>query len=231
MDAISFGISFAIVAAFVTSEGQGGEDEHALSTSGGWAFIRRDPTLRVITGAQMLSQAAFMAMTAAIPALAFAAYDRDAALAGALLGAWGGGAMLGGVIAFRLVASRDPLRLGAAAWLLQAVPLWAMVASPAPLWAVAAMGLSGLGNGIRVPPIAGVATERIPRALRPETLTVSSALVLGAGFAGLLVTAPAIDVLGATAVFGGLAAVQSVAAGLIWWLSKQRLARPAEVAA
>ena len=187
VDAISFGISFAIVAAFVTSEGQGGEDEHALSTSGGWAFIRRDPTLRVITGAQMLSQAAFMAMTAAIPALAFAAYDRDAALAGALLGAWGGGAMLGGVIAFRLVASRDPLRLGAAAWLLQAVPLWAMVASPAPLWAVAA-------DGLRLRKWHPGSADRrccyrapIPRALRPETLTVSSALVLGAGFAGLLV--------------------------------------------
>jgi hypothetical protein len=115
----------------------------------------------------------------------------------------------------------DPLRLAAAAWILQAVPLWLMVTSPAPLWAVVALGFSGLGNGIRVPPIAGVATELIPRALRPETLTVSSALVLGAGFAGLLLTAPAIDILGATAVFGALAAVQSVAAGLIWRLSSQ----------
>lgn len=231
VDAVSFGISFAIVAAFVPSEGQGVADDRVPATPGGLAFIRRDPTLRVITSAQMLSQAAFMAMTAAIPVLAFVAYDRDAELAGALLGAWGGGAMLGGVLAFRLVASYHPLRLGAAAWLLQAVPLWAMVTSPAPLWAIAALGLSGLGNGIRVPPIAGVATELIPRALRPETLTVSSALVLGAGFVGLLLTAPAIGILGATAVFGALAAVQSVAAGLIWWLSRRRVARPPGVAA
>lgn len=221
VDAISFGISFAIVAVFVRDEGQAVTDDPVPAIAGGLAFIRRDPTLRVITGAQMMSQAAFMAMTAAIPALAFTVYDRDAELAGTLLGAWGGGAMLGGVIAFRLVGSYEPLRLGAAAWLLQAVPLWAMIASPAPAWAVAALGLSGLGNGIRVPPIAGVATELIPKALRPETLTVSSALVLGAGFAGLLLTAPAISVAGATAVFGALAAVQSVAAALIVWLNRQ----------
>ena len=179
----------------------------------------------------MLSQAAFMAMTAAIPALAFTAYDRDAELAGLLLGAWGGGAMLGGVIAFRSVASHDPLRLGTAAWILQALPLWVLVGSPAPLWAVVALGLSGLGKGNPGSADRRVATELIPSTLRAETLTVSSALVLGAGFVGLLLTAPAIDALGATAVFGALAALQSVAAGLIWWLSRQRPARPARVAA
>jgi MFS family permease len=231
VDAISFAISFAIVATFVRDKGQAVADDRVPAIAGGLAFIRRDPTLRVITGSQMLSQAAFMAMTAAIPALAFTAYEQDAELAGTLLGAWGAGAMLGGVIAFRLVGSYDPLRLGAAAWLLQAVPLWAMVASPAPAWVVAALSLSGLGNGIRVPPIAGVATELIPKALRPETLTVSSALVLGAGFAGLLLTAPAISTVGATAVFGALAAVQSVAAALIVWLTRQRPARATRAAA
>jgi MFS family permease len=74
---------------------------------------------------------------------------------------------------------------------------------------------------------AGVATELIPSALRPETLTVSTALVLGAGFAGLLLTAPTISNLGVTAVFGALAVLQSLAAGLIWWLDSQRPARSA----
>ena len=224
VDAISFGVSFAIVATFVRDDRRFAADRPAVVPGGGLAFIGRERTLRLITGAQMLSQAAFMAMTAAIPALAFSAYDRNPELAGIMLGAWGGGAMLGGVFAFRWVASHDPLRLGTVAWTVQAAPLWLMVASPAPLWAVVALAVSGFGNGVRVPPIAGVATELIPNVLRPETLTVASALVLGAGFAGLLFTAPALDVLGPTAVFGALAALQSLSAALIWRLSRQRAA-------
>ena len=54
----------------------------------------------------------------------------------------GGGAMLGGIIAFRIVDHHDPLRLGALAWALQAVPLWALAATPAPDVAIAALALS-----------------------------------------------------------------------------------------
>ena len=223
VDAVSFAASFALIATFVKSEHQEQVPDGERTPAGaGLAFIGNNPTLRVITAAQVLSQGAFMAMTAAIPALVFNVYGRHAGLAGGLLAAWGGGAMLGGAVAFRAVASYDPLRLGAAGWLLQAAPLWLMIASPLPALAVAAMALSGLGNGIRVPPIAGVATQLIPRAHRAETLTVSSSLILGGGFGALLLTAPALGLFGPTAVFGGLAATQTVAAWSIWQLGSQR---------
>jgi predicted MFS family arabinose efflux permease len=156
-----------------------------------------------------------MGMIAAVPVLAFAAYDRNAKLAGILLGAWGAGAMVGGLLAFRLVESRTALRLGALAWSLQAMPLWLLVISPRPAVAITALAISGVGNGLRVPPIVGVTTSRIPQRVRTETLTVSSAVVLSGGFVALLLAGPALETFGPDAVFGAVAAVQTLAAALV----------------
>ena len=216
IDAATFAVSFVIVAAFVKPTFRAaGPAATAPTAGGGLRFIRRDPVLRPITAAQVISQASFMGMIAAVPVLAFAAYDRNAALAGILLGAWGAGAVAGSVVAFRLVQSHAALRLGAIAWVLQAVPLWLLVITPGPALALAALALSGFGNGVRVPPIAGVATNRIPQRVRAETLTVSSALVLGGGFVALLLAGPALESLGAAAVFGAVAATQTAAAALV----------------
>ncbi len=122
--------------------------------------------------------------------------------------------MVGSALAFRLVRSHPPLRLGALAWTLQAVPLWLMVMAPSPAIAITALALSGLGNGIRVPPIVGATTSRIPQPLRAETLTVSSALVLGGGLLALVLIGPALEALGAEVAFGAIAAAQTLAAGL-----------------
>ena len=230
IDAATFALSFAIVAIFVRrTEVPGGRaaEVQPAEVTGGLRFIRRDEVLRPITVAQVLSQGAFMGMTAAIPVLTFTAYDRNARLAGILLGAWGAGAMVGGMVAFRLVRSHAPLRLGALAWSLQALPLWVLVSLPEPAVAVAALIVSGVGNGIRVPPMVGVTTRRIPPALRTETLTVSSALVLSGGFLALLLAAPTLDRLGPEAVFAGIAAIQTLAALLVLRLARNRSASDA----
>jgi len=146
IDAATFVVSFGLVVAFVPPTAVAGEDPGAPALSRGLALLREDPVLRPVTEAQFLSQAAFMAMNAAVPVLAFTAYDRDAALAGAMLGVWGGGAMAGGILAFRLVDRYEPVRLAALAWALQAAPLWALVASPPPAVAIAALALSGLAT-------------------------------------------------------------------------------------
>ena len=126
IDAGSFVVSLLLVAAFIPAAEMRAAP---VTISGGWRFIRRDAWMRPLTAAQALSQAAFMGMTAAIPVLAFATYDRNAKLAGLLLGVWGGGAMVGSMLAMRLVRWRDPYRLGTVAWTLQALPLWAILVS------------------------------------------------------------------------------------------------------
>ena len=190
----------------------------------GLALLRRDAVLRPLTSAQFLSQAAFMAMNAAVPVLAFTRYGRDATLAGVLLGAWGGGAMLGGIVAFRIVDAHDPLRLGALAWTLQAVPLWALVATPAPAVAIVALALSGLGNGVRVPPLYSVMMLRIPAPVRAGTMTVSYSFVFASGFLALLAAGPLLDRFGATPVFAAVATAQTAAAVIV---GRVALRRPA----
>jgi MFS family permease len=217
IDAATFLISFVVVAALVTPDAVSSRPNEGSRPAvvGGLRFIRSDAVLRPITLAQVLSQAAFMGMTAAVPVLAFGAYDRNAKLAGILLGAWGAGAMVGGLLAFRLVESRTALRLGSLAWSLQAMPLWLLVISPRPAMAITALAVSGVGNGLRVPPIVGVTTSRIPQRLRAETLTVTSAVVLTGGFVALLLAGPALERFGSEPVFGAVAAVQTLAAALV----------------
>src|ERR671923_2863700 len=206
------------LAAFVPARTtRAGRDDEggAARLADGLALLRRDAVLRPLTFAQFLSQVAYMAMTAAVPVLAFTEYGRSASLAGVLLGVWGGGAMLGGIVAFRMVDDHEPLRLGALAWVLQAVPLWALVAAPAPAVAIAALALSGLGNGIRVPPLFGVMTVRIPTALRAGTMTVSYSFVFASGFLALMAAGPLLERYGAAPVFAAVAAAQTAAAVVV----------------
>jgi MFS family permease len=211
LDAASFAISLLIIAAFVPRTTQHPRQD-GPAIAGGWQFLKSDAWMRPVTASQALSQAAFMAMTAAIPVLAFATYDHDAKLAGVLLAVWGGGAMLGGIAAYRLVQTADPYRLGARAWAMQALPLWAIAATTSPAVAAVALAASGLANGIRVPPIAGLTAQRIPQPIRAETLTVASALVLGAGFLALLAAGPALDNFNIRVVWALIAAMQTLAA-------------------
>jgi hypothetical protein len=97
-----------------------------------------------------------------------------------------------------------------------------MVITPSPGLAIAALLASGVGNGLRVPPIVGVTTTRIPPAMRAETLTVSSAVVLTGGFLALLVVGPALDGLGPEVVFGAIAGFQTLAAALALKLAYHR---------
>jgi hypothetical protein len=63
---------------------------YAVNRDGAWSFIRRDAWMRPITIAQALSQGAFMAMTAAIPVLAFEAYSPGCFSACGAAGPWSG---------------------------------------------------------------------------------------------------------------------------------------------
>lgn len=214
IDAATFLVSFLIISASVPASIRPPAAGSSAQGSG-WRRLRRDPLLRPILGAGVLSQGAFMAMQAAVPVLAFTEYARSETLAGVLLAAWGGGALTGGLAAYRLVDQLTPVRLMGGAWALQAAPLWLMAFAPEPSLAVAALALSGLGNGLRVPPQFQVITDRIPPSERTRTMTMLSAVVFSGGFLALLMAGPTLEILGTGATFAALAAAQTVAAGLV----------------
>lgn len=86
------------------------------------------------------------------------------------------------------------------------------MATPPAVVAVGALVVSGLGNGLRVPPLAGLMNRRVPGEIRAETMTVVSSLVLGGGFLALLAAGPAFEHLDIGVVWAAIAAQQTLAA-------------------
>jgi Transmembrane secretion effector len=178
----------------------------------GLRFLVRDRFLRPLTAAQAISQTAFQVLVIALPVLAFTHYRGSAGIAGLLLAAWGAGAMLGSVLSYRTTASWDLSRTGDAAWLLQALPLWILVADVSPVAAAATLALSGLGNGLRVPAMQALALLRTPPALRQQTGAASSSLAMLGGAVALLAAAPALEDVGVRPTFAGVATLSTLAA-------------------
>jgi MFS family permease len=196
LDAATYLVAFALVARRIpavspTSPRPG--DVRGLLV--GLRFLFADAFLRACTLAGTASQMAFQTLLAALPVLAFTRYGQDPRVAGLLVGAWGGGALLGSL-----------------AWLGQALPLWLLLVSlPAPA-AVGVLFASGLSNGIRVPPFRAMVILRIPPSLRVQTISAETTLPFAAGLLALLVAGPAMQAFGVTPVLAATAAAATAGA-------------------
>ena len=212
IDAATFVVSFVLVAAFIPRIARSPAEPDLGGVWAGLRFLWRDPLLRTLTVAQMGSQIAFQALALALPVLAFQRYEHNAKLAGLFLATWGGGALAGSVIAYRVVRRFDPLVLGSVAWFGYALPLW-LLAPELPAAAVfAPLLLAGIGNGVRNPPLASIRILRVPASLRPQTLTASGTLAWLGGAVALAGIGTALRALGLVAVFAIIAAISTTSA-------------------
>jgi MFS family permease len=214
LDAASYLVAFLLVARCVPAGGRapagGGGGRGGMLA--GVRVLLGDELLRAWTLAASLSQVGFQTLLLALPVLAFTRYGQDPRVAGLLVGAWGGGALAGSLVALRLPGRLPPLTVGSVAGLGQALPLWLLVAPlPAPV-AVAVLGAAGLANGIRVPPLRAVTVLRMPPASRVQAMTAEATLPTAAGLLALVVAGPALEAFGVAAVFAGVAAVATTAA-------------------
>jgi hypothetical protein len=172
-------------------------------------FLLHDRLLAAWAGAFALGDAAFTVIFVGIPVLVVGHYGENPRLAGLLLGAWGGGAILGNVVSYR-VRGID-LRLLAGVVLVQALPIW-LLALPVPAAVlVAALAVSGLANGIVNPTIHSLFTLRPPPDIRPKVMTASFTASSIGGPAALLAAGPAFAAWGARPVYAVAAAAQTVA--------------------
>jgi hypothetical protein len=149
---------------------------------------------------------------AALPVLAFTRYGQDPRVAGLLVGAWGGGALLGSLAALRVPGRLPPLAVGSLAWLGQALPLWLLTVRLPAVAAVAVLLAAGGSNGIRVPPLRAMVILRIPASLRVQAITAETTLPFAAGLAALLVASPALQAFGVAPVLAATAAVATTGA-------------------
>jgi MFS family permease len=213
LDAATYLVAFLLVAGFIQADDRAPAAEPVRGMLAGVRVLLGDELLRAWTVAASLSQMGFQTLLLALPVLAFTRYDQDPRVAGLLIGAWGGGALLGSLVALRPPSSLPPLTVGSLAGFGQALPLWLLVASvPAPA-TVAALLLAGLANGIRVPPLRAVTMLRMPPPLRVPAMTAETMLLTAAGLVALAVAAPAVERLGVTPVLAGVAAAATTAAG------------------
>ena len=212
IDAASFLVAAALVVSFVPGTEPAAAAPVYDGMLAGLRFLIRDPFLRPLTAAQVISQTAFQALVIALPVLAFARYGESSGIAGLLLAAWGGGALLGSALSYRTTARWDLLRTGEVAWLLQALPLWLLAGTVPAGVAAVLLAVSGLGNGFRVPAMQALALLRTPAALRPQTGAVASSLAMLGGVLALAVAGPVLEKLGTTPVLVGVASLSTLAA-------------------
>ena len=127
--------------------------------------------------------------------LAYEEYS-SSRVAGAFFAAFGAGAVVGSVVAVRVVGRFDPLRLGAVSFVALTLPVFALaVELPVPGVMVALAASSFFGPLVNAPLI-GVITMRTPEALRAKVMTAVLTIAMLAGPVGLVVAGPLLEAWG-----------------------------------
>jgi MFS family permease len=167
VDAATYVVSFALVAAFVHPP----EVPAPADTGGVFAgvrFLLRDRLLRVWTPAFTVLDVCWQLVFACLPVLVVTQYHANPRVLGWLFGALGGGALVGAFVSMRMVRRFEPLASGSIALVLQMTSLWAL-ALPAP-WEVplAGMAVSGFFMSLVNAPMQALVMLRIPREIRTQ---------------------------------------------------------------
>ena len=216
VDAATYVVSALLVLLFVPRPEPEPPDEEGRALRRGLRFLLREPLLRVWVPVFALGDAAWTAFFVAVPVLVVTRFDADPRIAGWLLASFGVGAVLGNVVAYKLLLDRvQGLTIIAAGALGQALPLWLLTGHP-PAWlASAALVGSGLANGLINPSIHALMTLRIPPPLRPTVLTAMMMLYGLTQPIAVFAVGPTLDRFGAQPVLVAFAAVQFLAMSLI----------------
>jgi predicted MFS family arabinose efflux permease len=210
-DAASFLFAFVMLWLFVPQHPPKAATAESRGVLAGVRFIRGDHLLSVVAGTSLLINMFAQMLVAALPVLAYEDFDGNPRVAGAFFAAFGLGAVVGSVIAVRLVPRFDPIRLGAAAFAAMTVPIWLLVFPLAAVGVVLALAVSALFGPLINAPLIGVITMRTPEALRPKVMTAVITTAMLAGPFGLLIAGPLLEWLGPQAVFLLVAAGETLA--------------------
>jgi predicted MFS family arabinose efflux permease len=212
LDAVSFAISFALVAVFVRVVREVHDEQESGGIWAGLGYLRRDPFVGRAVLTPILYGVAFPLVFASFPVLAYRDYHGNARVAGLLLAAYGGGSVLGSFATYAVLARVKPMPLAMAAVVGLSGPFWLLVPHVPLALMVAAMAVIGFANPMVNAPFIGMLTTRVPPALFPkvlQTIIVSGQVIrpLGYATAGLLFSS-----LGLHTVYALAALVASIAA-------------------
>ena len=210
VDAATFLCSFALLALFVPARPPLPQGDDGRGVLAGLRFLLRDRLLRVLGATALVANGLGQMLSAGLTVLAYEEYS-SSKVAGAFFAAFGAGAVLGSIAAVRIVGRYDPLRLGATAFVILTLPIFALsleLPVPAVMTALAASSFFGpLVNA----PLIGVITTRTPEALRAKVMTAVLTTAMLAGPIGMVVAGPLLESWGPRPVFLLVAAGQLLA--------------------
>ena len=210
VDAATYVVAVFLVLLFVPATEPATADGKDRGVLAGLRWVAKEPLIRAWRFCFIVGDLAWQAIFVALPVLVVARYDSDPRIVGALFAAFGVGAVLGNVVAYRLVTRMDGLTLVARVALAQALPLWLLVVELPASGAVAALFASGLANGLINPSLHAIITLRIPPALRGTVMTSLMTLYALAMPIGILGAGPLLDAFGVEPVFALCAGIQTI---------------------
>lgn len=216
VDAATYAVATALVAAFVPRPRVLAPSDGDLGIRAGLRFLAGERLLRVWTPVFAIGDAAWAAFFVAVPVLVVTRFDADPRVAGLLIASFGAGAVAGNVVAYRfLLARAQGLTVVAGCIMGQALPLWLLTARVPAAAISAALALSGVANGLVNPSIHTLMTLRIPAALRPTVMTTMVMAFAVIQPLGVFGAGPVLDAFGARPVLIAFAAIQTVAMATI----------------
>ena len=199
-DAATFLLSFALLLVFVPHRPPLPQTDEGKGLLAGIRFVLRDRMLRVLCFTSLLANGFGQMLVAGLTVLAYEEYS-SSRVAGVFFAAFGAGAVLGSLVAVRLVGRYDPLRLGATAFVALTLPVFALaIELPVPA-IVVALALSSFFGPLVNAPLIGVITMRTPEAVRAKVMTGVITLAVLAGPAGMLIAGPLLESWGARPIF------------------------------
>ena len=201
IDAATFLVSFALLALFVPQRPPVAQTDESKGVGAGIRFVLNDRMLRILAGTALITNGFGQMLAAGLPVLAYEDYDGSSRIAGLFFAGFGAGAVIGALLAVRLVKRFEPLRLGATAFVLLTIPIFALAFDLSPAGVVLALFASSIFSPLVNAPLIAVITMRTPEALRAKVMTAVITTAMLAGPLGMLIAGPLLQAWGPHQVF------------------------------
>lgn len=201
IDAATFLFAFVTLALFVPQRPPLAATEESRGILAGVRFLLRDRLLASLGVTALFLNMFGQMFVISLPVLAYTEYGGSSRLAGVFFGAFGAGAVVGSVLAIKLMPRFDPLRLASVALLGLSLPIF-LLGLELPAGAVlAVLAVSAVAGPLINAPLIGVITSRTPAALRPKVMTAVMTFALLAGPVGMVIAGPLLESWGPRPMF------------------------------
>lgn len=205
LDGASYLVSAALLGLLVPAVRAG---SRPASVRDGMRFVAGDPLRRNWIVAFALTEAGWQVLFLAIPVVVITGHGADARVAGLLIAAWGGAAVVGALASYRLSGRVAPVSVVRIGMPVQALVFLGLVV-PVPLGGMAVLLVAaGLINGLNNPAWNTLQQLTMPAAVRPQVGAVMGTVSILGGAAGMLAGGALMQAHGIHTALGCAAAVQ-----------------------